>query len=166
MANKSTTSLQLIQPYMENFQKNFADIKDKSSSYLKTCTEKDFFDLNHDIKKLEYNQLVFPKKIRNQKSLKTMKQISKSLSKIERELRAYDLIDKEILNKKGSGGDQNYIKNFENTLKVRKQNLLSKSINIIQKIESVNLPIIDTQFDDKSLHKRTKKLSTCGQLFC
>ena len=104
MASKSTTSsLQLIQPYMEDFQKNFADIKSKSNSYLKTNTEKDFFDLNHDIKKLEYNQLVFPKKIRNQKSLKTMRQISKSLSKIERELRAYDLIDKEVLNKKGSG---------------------------------------------------------------
>jgi hypothetical protein len=161
MANKSITSpLQLIQPYMENFQKNFADIKSKSSLYLKTNTEKEFFDLNHDIKKLEYNQLVFPKKIRNQKSLKTMRLISKSLSKIERELRAYDLIDKEILNKKGSDGDQNYIKNFENTLKVRKQNLLSKSNNIIQKIESVNLPVMDIQFDDKSLHKRTKKLSS------
>ena len=74
MASKSnTSSLQLIQPYMENFQKSFADIKSKSSSYLKTSTEKDFFDLNHDIKKLEYNQLVFPKKIRNQKSLKTMR---------------------------------------------------------------------------------------------
>ena len=43
MANKPTTSsLQLIQPYMENFQKNFADIKSKSSSYLKTNTEKIF----------------------------------------------------------------------------------------------------------------------------
>ncbi len=30
MASKSTTSsLQLIQPYMEDFQKNFADIKSK-----------------------------------------------------------------------------------------------------------------------------------------
>ncbi|MGZ5511736.1 MAG: hypothetical protein ACXWFC_14870 [Nitrososphaeraceae archaeon] len=161
MASKSTTStLQLIQPYMENFQKNFADIKSKSSSYLETSTEKDFFDLNHEITKLEYSKLVFPKKIRNQKSLRKMRKISKSLSKIERDLRAFELIDKEILNKKGSGGDQNYIKNFENTLKVRKQNLLSKSANIIQKIESVNLPIIDTQFDDKSLHKRTKKLSS------
>ena len=47
-----------------------------------------------------------------------MRQISKSLSKIERELRAYDLIDKEVLNKKGSGEDQNYLKNFENLLKV------------------------------------------------
>jgi hypothetical protein len=89
-----------------------------------------------------------------------MRQISKSLSKIERELRAYGLIDKEVLNKKGSGEVQNYIKKFENILKVRKQNLLSKSNNIIQKIESVNLPIIDIQFDDKSLHKRTKKLSS------
>ena len=144
---------------MENFQKNFADIKSKSSLYLKTNTEKDFFDLNHDIKKLEYNLLVFPKKIRDQKDLKTMRRISKSLSKVEGDLRAYDLIDKEILNKKGSSGDQNHIKNFENILKVRKQNLLSKSNSIIQKIESVNLPIIDMQFDDRSLHKRTKKLS-------
>ena len=127
--------------------------------YLKTNTEKDFFDLNHDIKKLGYNLLIFPKKIRNQKDLKTMRRISKSLSKVEGDLRAYDLIDKEILNKKGSSRDQNHIKNFENILKVRKQNLLSESNSIIQKIESVNLPVIDTQFDDKSLHKRTKKLS-------
>ena len=161
MANKSITSssLQLIQPYMENFQNNFADIKSKSGSYLKTNTEKDFFDLNHDIKKLEYNLLIFPKKIRDQKDLKTMRRISKSLSKVEGDLRAYDLIDKEILNKKGSSRDQNHIKNFENILKVRKQNLLSESNSIIQKIESVNLPIIDMQFDDRSLHKRTKKLS-------
>ena len=160
MGSKSTmSSSQLILPYIENFQKNFADIKSKSSFYLKTNTEKDFFDLNHDIKKLEYNLLVFPKKIRNKNDLKTMRRISKSLSKIERDLGAYDLIDKEILNKKGSSGDQNHIKNFENILKVRKQNLLSKSNSIIQKIESVNLPIIDIQFDDRSLHKRTKKLS-------
>ena len=54
MASKSTTSfLQQNQPYMEDFQKNFADIKSKSNSYLKTNTEKDFFDLNHDIKKLD-----------------------------------------------------------------------------------------------------------------
>lgn len=158
--NSSKSSLLLIQPYMENFQKNFAEVKNKSSAYLNNNTEKDFFDLNQEIKKLEYNQLVFPKKIRNQKSLKTIRDMSKSLSKIERELRAYELIDKEILNKKGSGGDQNYIKNFENTFKVRKQNLLSKSNNIVQKVESVNLPIIDAQFDDKSLHKRTKKLSS------
>jgi hypothetical protein len=85
VANKSTTfSLQLIQPYMDDFQKNFADIKSKSSSYLETSTEKDFFDLNHEITKLEYSQLVFPKKIRIQKSLRKMRKISKSLSKIER----------------------------------------------------------------------------------
>ena len=160
MGSKSTmSSSQLILPYIENFQKNFADIKSKSSFYLKTNTEKDFFDLNHDIKKLEYNLLIFPKKIRDQKDLKTMRRISKSLSKVEGDLRAYDLIDKEILNKKGSSRDQNHIKNFENILKVRKQNLLSESNSIIQKIESVNLPIIDMQFDDRSLHKRTKKLS-------
>ena len=40
MINKSTiSSSQLILPYMENFQKNFADIKSKSSLYLKTYTE-------------------------------------------------------------------------------------------------------------------------------
>ena len=158
--NSSKSSLQLIQPYSENFLKKFAEVKNKSSVYLNNNTEKDFFDLNEEIKKLEYNQLVFPKKIRNQKSLKIIRDISKSLSKIERELRAYNLIDQEISNKKGSGGNQNYIKNFENTLKIKKQNLLSKSNDVIQKIESVNLPIIDAQFDDKSLHKRTKKLTS------
>jgi hypothetical protein len=88
-----------------------------------------------------------------------MRQISKSLSKIERELRAYGLIDKEVLNKKGSGEVQNYIKKFENILKVRKQNLLSKSNNIIQKIESVNLPIIDMPLMT-NLYIKEQKLSS------
>lgn len=157
--NSSNTSLQIIQPYLENYQKNFASVKNKSSQFVKSHTEKELFDLNQELKKLEYNQLIFPKKIRNQKSLKKIKDISKSLSKIERELRAYDLIDKEILNKKGQGADQNYIKSFENTLKVRKQNLLSKSNGVIKTIESVDIPVIDLQFDDKSLQKRSTKLS-------
>lgn len=157
--NSANTSIQVIQPYLENYQKGFAQVKNRSGLYVSNSNEKELFDLNQEIKKLEYNQLVFPKKIRNQKSLKKIREISKSLSKIERELRAYDLIDKEILNKKGPGTDQNYIKSFENTLKVRKQNLLSKSNGIIKSVESVDIPIIDLQFDDKLLQKRTKKLS-------
>lgn len=161
MKNISTNStLTGIQTYIENFQKDFADIKDKSSIYLKNNSEKEFFALSQEIKKIEYNQLVFPKKVRNQKSLKKIKAISKSLSKLERDLRAYDLIDKEILNKKGSNADQNYLKNFENTIKVRKQNLLSKSNKIIRDIETIDIPIIDGQFNDKALQKRSKKLSS------
>lgn len=53
----------------------------------------------------------------------------------------------------------NYVKSFENTLKVRKQNLLSKSNGVIKLIEPVDIPVIDLQFDDKSLQKGTKKLS-------
>ena len=103
--------------------------------------------------------MVFPKKIRNQKSFKRIKDFSKSLSKIERELRAYDLIDKEILSKKGLGADQNFIKSFENTLKVRKENLISKSSGVINRIESLEIPVLELQFDDKSLQRRAKKLS-------
>lgn len=153
------TSVEMIQPYLENYQKNFAEIKNRSGSYQRNNTEKDLYDINQDLKKLEYNRLVFPKKIRNQKSFKRIKGVSKSLSKIERELRSYDLIEKEILNKKSPGADQNYIKSFENTLKVRKQNLISKSNSIINIIELVEIPIIELQLDDKSLQKRTKKLS-------
>ncbi len=161
LKNISTNStLTEIQTYIENFQKDFANIKDKSSIYLKNNSEKEFLALSQEIKKIEYNQLVFPKKVRNQKSLKKIKAISKSLSKLERDLRAYDLIDKEILNKKGSNADQNYLKNFENTIKVRKQNLLSKSNKIIRDIETIDIPIIDRQFNDRALQKRFKKLSS------
>ena len=149
-----------IQTYVENFHNDFVSIKDKSSIYLKNNTEKDFLTLTEEIKKMEYGQQVFPKKIRNQKSLKKIRDISKSLSKIERDLRAFDLIDKEILSKKGSNPDQNYIKNFENTIKVRKQNLLSKSSKLISDIETIDMPIIGSQFNEKSLQKRSKKLSS------
>lgn len=158
--NRTSSNLSEIQIYVENFQKDFADIKDKSSIYLKNNSEKEFLALSQEIKKIEYNQLIFPKKIRNQKSLKRIKSISKSLSKLERDLRAYDLIDKEILNKKGSDVDQNYVKNFENTIKVRKQNLLSKSNKIIREIETIDIPLIDRQFNDKTLQKRSMKLSS------
>ncbi|TVP39702.1 hypothetical protein NARC_130041 [Candidatus Nitrosocosmicus arcticus] len=40
--NSPKSSLLLIQPYMENFQKNFAEVKNKSSAYLNNNTEKDF----------------------------------------------------------------------------------------------------------------------------
>ena len=161
MKNNSTNSnLTGIQTYVENFQKDFADIKDKSSIYLKNNSEKEFLALSQEIKKIEYDQLIFPKKIRNQKSLKKIKEISKSLSKLETDVRAYELIDKEILNKKGTYADQNYLKNFENTIKVRKQNLLSKSNKIIRDIETIDVPIIDRQFNDKTLQKRSKKLSS------
>lgn len=163
--NSTSSNLTGIQTYVENFQKDFSIIKDKSSMYLNNNSEKDLLTLSQEIKKIEYNQLIFPKKVRNQKSLKRIKDISKSLSKLERDLRAYDLIDKEILNKKGSEVDQNYIKNFENTIKVRKQNLLSKSNKIIREIETIDIPIIDKQFNDKTLQKRSKKLfSTADKL--
>lgn len=157
--NSTNTSLPLIQPYLENYQKDFTQVKNRSGRYVGNNTEKELYELNQELKKLEYNKLVFPKKIRNQKSLKRIKDISKPLSKIEGELRAYDLIDKEILNKKGPGTDQNYIKSFENTLKVRKQNLLSKSNGLIKSIESLDIPFMDLQLDDKYLQKRTKKLT-------
>lgn len=128
--------------------------------YLRSNTEKEFFDLSQELKRMNYNQLIFPKKIRSQKSFKKIKDISKSLSKIERELKAYNLIVKEILVKKRSETDQNYIRNFENNITVRKQNLLSKSNSIIREIESVDIPVISDQFNDNSLQKRTKKLSS------
>lgn len=148
-----------IQAYVENFQNDFKEMKDRNRAYLKNNSEKEFLALNQEFKKMEYNQLVFPKKIRKQKSLKKIRDISKSLSKIEKELRAYDLIDKEILSKKGSDADRNYIKNFENTVEVRKQNLLSKSSKLMSDIETIDVPVIDNQFNEKSLQKRSVKLS-------
>jgi hypothetical protein len=159
--NSNNVTLNEIQTHVQNFQKDFSEIKNKSSIYLKNNTEKEFLDLSQEIKKMEYNQLVFPKKIRNQKSFKIIRKLSKALSKIERDLRAYDLIDKEILSKKGSGADQNYVKSFENTITIRRQNLLSKSNKMIRDVETIDIPVIDNnQFNEKSLQKRSKKLSS------
>ncbi len=140
-------------------KKNVIELKNKANNYLKNNNDKDFFDINSTLKDLGTNQIVFPKKIRKQKTLKEIEEISISLYKLERKLKAFDIIDKEIMKNKTTDSEQTHKRNFENYLKVEKQGLLSKSNKIIFDFNSLQLTSFDSKFSSFSIQKRTKKFN-------
>ena len=147
----------VIKRYVNNYEKNVIELKNKASNYLKNNNDKDFSDINSTLKDLGTNQIVFPKKIRKQKTLKEIEEISISLYKLERKLKAFDIIDKEIMKNKTTDSEQTHKRNFENYLKVEKQGLLSKANKIIFDFNSLQLTSFDSKFSSFSIQKRTKK---------
>src|SRR5919107_5624697 len=105
-----------ITEYINDYEKKIIDIKNKSNNYLKNSKDEDFYDISSALKSLRNNQIVFPKKIRKQKTLKEIRKISTSVTKINNKLKAYELIDKEILKNITTESDQTHSRNFENYL--------------------------------------------------
>ena len=149
----------VIKRYVNNYEKNVMELKNKANNYLKNNNDKDFFDINSTLKDLGTNQIVFPKKIRKQKTLKEIEEISISLYKLERKLKAFDIIDKEIMKNKTTDSEQTHKRNFENYLKIKKQSLLSKANKIIFDFNSLQLTSFDSKFSSFSIQKRTKKFN-------
>ncbi|HXS61171.1 MAG TPA: hypothetical protein VN703_10225, partial [Candidatus Sulfopaludibacter sp.] len=60
--SKNTTVLQEQQfkNFFDNYKKNIADIKNKSNNYLKNSNDKDFFEISAVLKKMRYDQIIFP----------------------------------------------------------------------------------------------------------
>jgi HD-GYP domain-containing protein (c-di-GMP phosphodiesterase class II) len=112
------------------------------------------------LKKMRYEQLIFPKKIRNEKTLQEIRKASLSLYKVHEKLKACGTIEKEISkNKKLENGQtQTQTKNFDIFLKVKEQSLIAKINKTVYDINSVQLPMFDDIFNKISLEKRTKKL--------
>jgi HD-GYP domain-containing protein (c-di-GMP phosphodiesterase class II) len=112
------------------------------------------------LKKMRYEQLIFPKKTRNEKTLQEIRKASLSLYKVHEKLKGCDTIEKEISkNKKLENGQtQTQTKNFDIFLKVKEQSLIAKINKTVYDINSVQLPMFDDIFNKISLEKRTKKL--------
>ncbi len=149
----------VIKRYVTNYEKNVIELKNKTNNYLRNNNDKDFFDINSTLRGLGTNQIVFPKKIRKQKTLKEIEEISVSLYKLERKLKAFDIIDKEIMKNKTAESEQTHKRNFENYLKIKKQILLSKANKIIFDFNSLQLTSFDGNFSSFSMQNRTKKFN-------
>lgn len=150
-----------IQSWGENYNKKIQEIKSKSISYLKNNNDKDFLELCNLLNKIRYDQIIFPKTIRNQKSLKDIKKASTSFYKIDKKIKAHNAIDKEILKaKKVENNQQVLTNNFDIYLKISKQNLISKANKIAYNINSIQLPLFDNRLNNILLEKRTKKLKS------
>jgi hypothetical protein len=149
-----------LKSFADNYKKNIADVKNKSNNYLKNNNDKDFFEMIAVLKKMRYEQLIFPKKTRNEKTLQEIRKASLSLYKVHEKLKGCDTIEKEISkNKKLENGQtQTQTKNFDIFLKVKKQSLIAKINKTVYDINSVQLPMFDDIFNKISLEKRTKKL--------
>jgi hypothetical protein len=48
----------VIKIYVNNYEKNAIELKNKTSNYLKNNTDKDFFDIISTLKELGTNQIV------------------------------------------------------------------------------------------------------------
>jgi hypothetical protein len=159
MAKNSMVLESPIESYINNYEQNILDIKNKSNAYIKNSNDKDFFEINSALKRLADNQMVFPKKVRKQKTLKEIKGISISLCKIDKKLRTYDLIDKELLKNKTTESEKTYTRNFENFLKIKKQILLAKANKIIFDLNSIQITPFKNEFNNISIQKKTKKFN-------
>ena len=85
-----------IKKYGEEYNKKLTELKNTSSNYLKNNNDKNFFEIGGLLKKIRFNQLVFPKNVRNEKSIKEIEKASMSFYKIERKLKAFNTIDIEL----------------------------------------------------------------------
>ena len=150
----------VIKRYVNNYEKNVIELKNKANNYLKNNNDKDFFDINSTLKDLGTNQIVFPKKIRKQKTLKEIEEISISLYELERKLKAFDIIDKEIMKNKTTDSEQTHKRNFENYLKIKKQGLLSKANKIIFDFNSLQLTSFDSKFSTLLNTKENKEIQS------
>ncbi len=159
LKNSSILEKNPIKEYITNFEQSIHDIKKKSINYLSNSNDKDFFDISFALKRLGESQIVFPKKNRKQKTLKEIKEISISIRKIDKKLKAHDLIEKEITKNKTTEGDQTKARNLEFLLKIKKQNLLAKANKIIFDFNSLQITPFDDKINSISLQKRIKKFN-------
>lgn len=148
-----------IKSYGEEYNKKILELKNKSSNYIKNNNDKDFIEIGTSLKKLKYEETVFPKQIRAQKPLKEIQNASSSFSKVNRKLKAHDIIDKEILRMKKPTNGQKEIKISDIYIKINKQSLLAKANKIAYDISSIQLPVFDDRLNNISLEKRIKKLN-------
>ena len=148
-----------ITEYINDYEKKIIDIKNKSNNYLKNSKDEDFYDISSALKSLRNNQIVFPKNIRKQKTLKEIRKISAAVTKINNKLKAYELIDKEILKNITTESDQTHSRNFENYLKTKKQHLLAKSNKTILNLNSLQLTPLNFKTNNVSTQNKTKKLN-------
>ena len=148
-----------IKKYGEEYNKKLTELKNISSNYLKNNNDKNFFEIGGLLKKIRFNQLVFPKNVRNEKSIKEIEKASMSFYKIERKLKAFNTIDMELSKNKKGGSDQNRSKNFDIFLKINMQSLTSKANKIIYNIISMHLPTFDDSLNHILVDNRIKKLN-------
>src|SRR6476646_395795 len=148
-----------IKKYGEEYNKKLTELKNISSNYLKNNNDKNFFEIGGLLKKFRFNQLVFPKNVRNEKSIKEIEKASMSFYKIERKLKAFNTIDMELSKNKKGGSDQNRSKNFDIFLKINMQSLTSKANKIIYNIISMHLPTFDDSLNHILVDNRIKKLN-------
>jgi hypothetical protein len=94
---------------------------------LKNNNDNNFFEIGESLKKVRINQIVFPKHIRNEKTIKGIEKATLSFYKIEKILKAFDTIDSEISKNKKTENDQTKTKNFDIFLKLNKQSWNFKS---------------------------------------
>jgi hypothetical protein len=148
-----------IKKYGEEYNKKLTELKNISSNYLKNNNDKNFFEIGGLLKKIRFNQLVFPWNVRNEKSIKEIEKASMSFYKIERKLKAFNTIDMELSKNKKVESDQNRSKNFDIFLKINRQSLTSKANKIIYNINSMHLPAFDDSLNHILVDNRIKKLN-------
>ncbi|HXT84782.1 MAG TPA: hypothetical protein VN704_10725 [Verrucomicrobiae bacterium] len=148
-----------IKNVIHAYNQDLTALNDKSKNYLKNNNEKDFSEITQILKKMYYDQIVFPKKIRNEKNFKHIKNAFLDIDKIDKKLRAHNMINQEISKDKTNNINQESIKNFETFLKVIKQSQMTKSNKIIIELHHIKIP---PPFNDKFIHslvsKKTKKI--------
>jgi hypothetical protein len=162
--SKNTTVLQeqRFKNFFDNYKKNIVDIKNKSNNYLKNNNDKDFFEISTVLKKMRYDQLIFPNKIRKEKTLQEIRKALSPIFKTHEKLKACNIIDTEISkNKKIENGQtQTQTKNFDTYLKIKKQTLKAKINKILFGINSIQSPpLFDEGFHKISLENRAKNLN-------
>ena len=148
-----------IKRYGEEYNKQLTDLKNICSNYLKNNNDKNFFEIGGLLRKIRFNQIVFPKHVRNEKTIKGIEKASTSFYKIEKKLKAFNTIDLELLKNKNTENNQTKIKNFDIFLKLNKQSLTSKANKIIYDINSMQLPTFDDNLNHVSFDNRIKKLN-------
>ena len=70
MKNAAELKENLIKKYDEEYNKQLTDLKNICSNYLKNNNDKNFFEIGGLLRKIRFNQIVFPKHVRNEKTIK------------------------------------------------------------------------------------------------
>lgn len=147
-----------IKNIIHSYEQDLTSINDKSKNYLKNSNEKDFSDITQILKKMYYSQIVFTKKIRNEKNFKHIKNAFLDIIKIDKKLKAHNIISEELSKDKTTISNQESIKNFEIFLKVIKQNQMAKSSKVLFDLYYIKIPSFDDKFIDSIVSKKTKKI--------
>ncbi len=135
-----------------------AFINDKSKNYLKNSNDKNFSDIIQILKKMYYNQIVFPKKIRKEKNFKHFKNAFLEINKIDKKLEVHDIINEKFSKDKNTISNQESIKNFETSLKVIEQNQVAKSNKVLFDLHYIKISSFNEKFIDGIVSKKIRKI--------